>query len=108
MNPMKIKMNQTTSRALVLTAILFAGLCASLAIMGRATASFKEGMMFGTVVTSDDLLNYTDSADADIRNDIKWKIKKCSTITQLDLDTAVADAKRVQRINDSRNFIGYK
>ena len=98
----------TTSRALVITAILFAGLCASLAIMGRATASFKEGMMFGVDATSDDLLNYTDSADADITDAIKWKIKKCSTITQLDLDTAVADAKRVQRINDSRNFIAIR
>jgi hypothetical protein len=105
---MKMKMSPMTSRALVLTAILFAGLCASLAIMGRATASFKEGMMFGVDATSDDLLSYTDSADADIGNAIKWKVKKCSTITQQDLDTAVADAKRVQQINDSRNFIATK
>jgi len=100
---MKIK-PVVISRALGLTACLFVALCASLAILGRSTASFKEGMMFGVDATSDDLLNYTDSPDADIRNDIKWKIRKCSTITQQDLDNAVADARRVQQINDSRNF----
>ena len=107
----KISPNTTTAtmtRALIFTAMLFVGLCTSLAIIGMATASYKEGMLFGVNATSDDLLNYTDSADADITNQIKWKIRECSAITQRDLDTAVADAKRVQQINDSRNFIGYK
>lgn len=92
---MKLKLT-TTGRALVLTAILFAGLCASIAILGRVTASFKEGMMFGVDATSDDLLNYTDSADADIRNAIKWKIKKCSI--ESDNAAAAAESESPERL----------
>lgn len=99
-----MKIKPMIARALRLTAVMFVVLCASLAMLGRFTASFKEGMMFG-IDASDDLLNYTDSPDADISDAIKWKVRTCSMITQADLDTATANARRVQQINDSRNFI---
>lgn len=88
-------------RAVALTVILFTGFCVLIAIAGDYTAEYKEGMMFGFNATSDDMLNYTDDADATIANRIKWKIRGCSTISQSDLDIAVANAKRAQQIEDS-------
>ena len=90
-------------RAVALTVILFTGFCVLIAIAGDYTAEYKyrEGMMFGFNATSDDMLNYTDSADATISNNIKWKIRGCSTISQSDLDIAVANARRAQQIEDS-------
>lgn len=89
----------TTQRAVAVTVTLFTGICILIAIAGERTAAFmfegseSEGML-GFNVTSDDMLNYTDRADADITNSIKWKVRGCSTISQADLDTAVANAKR--------------
>jgi hypothetical protein len=90
-------------RAVALTVILFTGFCVLIAIAGDYTAEYKcnEGMVFGFNATSDDMLNYTDRADADITNSIKWKVRGCSTISQADLDAAVANAKRAQQIEDS-------
>ena len=88
-------------RAVVLTIVLFTGICIFAAIIGEYTAAYKEGMVFGFNATSDDMLNYTDTADATIKNNIKWKIRGCSTISQSDLDIAVANAKRAQQIEDS-------
>lgn len=96
-----------------LTMLLVAALCASLAIIGRYTAGRsaanregREGMMFGFDATSDDLVGgYTDRSDKSISDAIKWKVKKCSMISERDLARAVADAKRSQSMADSRNFI---
>ena len=91
-------------------------LCASLAIIGRYTAGRsganregregREGMMFGFDATSDDLVGgYTDRSDKSISDAVKWKVKKCSMISDQDLARAVADAKRSQSMTDSRTFI---
>lgn len=89
-----------------LTLLLVAALCASLAIIGRYTAARREGMMFGFDATSDDLVGgYTDRSDKSISDAVKWKVKKCSMISDQDLARAVADAKRSQSMADSRNFI---
>ncbi len=95
----------TIQRAVAVTATLFTGICILIAIAGERTAAFKitrcesEGML-GFNATSDDMLNYTDRADSDITNSIKWKIRGCSTISQTDLDIAVANARRAQQIED--------
>ena len=99
----------TIQRAVAVTATLFTGICILIAIAGERTAAFKftrcegcegsEGML-GFNATSDDMLNYTDRADSDITNSIKWKIRGCSTISQADLDIAVANARRAQQIED--------
>ena len=94
----------TIQRAVAVTVTLFTGICILIAIAGERTAAFKfDGMegMLGFDVTSDDMLNYTDRADSDITNSIKWKVRGCSTISQADLDAAVANAKRAQQIEDS-------
>ena len=94
----------TTQRAVAVTVTLFTGNCILIAIAGERTAAFifegSEGML-GFNVTSDDMLNYTDRADSDIANSIKWKVRGCSIISQADLNTAVANAKRAQQIEDS-------
>lgn len=91
-------------RPALLTALLFAGLAISIAFAGHLTRTrTTEGMMFGFDATSDDL--YADNADADIKNEIRWKVKQCSTITPADLKRAVDEAKRTQKFNDARNFI---
>lgn len=92
-------------RPAVLTALLFAGLAIAIAIAGHHTRT-TEGMMFGFDTTSDDLTGgYMDNADADIKNEIRWKVTQCSTITPADLKRAVDEAKRTQKFNDARNFI---
>lgn len=89
-------------RPALLTALLFAALAIAIAVAGHQTRTM-EGMMFGFDTTSDDL--YMDSADADIKNEIRWKVKQCSTITPSDLARSVDEAKRAQKFNDARNFI---
>jgi hypothetical protein len=92
-------------RPALLTALLFAGLAMAVAIAGRYTRTM-EGMMFGFDATSDDLTGgYMDNADADIKNEIRWKVTQCSTITPADLKRSVDEAKRTQKFNDARNFI---
>ena len=83
--------------------ILFTGIgiCILFAATGGYKDTDKEGLVGWFNVNSDDMLNYTDGADANIANQIKWKIRGCSTITQTDLDIAVANAKRAQQIEDS-------
>lgn len=95
-------------RPALLTALLFAGLAISIAFAGHHTRTqpltrTTEGMMFGFDATSDDL--YMDNADADIKNEIRWKVKQCSTIAPADLKRSVDEAKRTQKFNDARNFI---
>ena len=121
--------NNNNNKAIVsigLTLLLVAALCASLAIIGRYTAARsaagrdgrkgreggtrrrkgREGMMFGFDATSDDLVGgYTDRSDKSISDAVKWKVKKCSMISDQDLARAVADAKRSQSMTDSRTFI---
>lgn len=94
-------------RPAVLTALLFAGLAIAIAIAGHHTRTgTMEGMMFGFDTTSDDLTGgYMDNADADIKNEIRWKVTQCSTITPTDLKRVVDEAKRTQKFNDARNFI---
>ena len=91
-----------SARRAMLLFILFTGMgiCILFAATGGYTTAYKEGLAWFNV-NSDDMLNYTDSADANIANQIKWKIRGCSTITQTDLDIAVANAKRAQQIEDS-------
>jgi hypothetical protein len=63
-------------------------------------------MMFGFDATSDDLVGgYTDRSDKSVSDAVKWKVKKCSMISEQDLARAVADAKRAQSMTDSQNFI---
>jgi len=106
---MKMKMKMSTlvgwERPAVLTALLFASLAIAIAIAGHRTRTM-EGMMFGFDATSDDLMGgYMDNPDADIKNEIRWKVKQCSTITPADLKRSVDEAKRTQKFNDARNFI---
>jgi hypothetical protein len=69
-----------------------------------------EGMTGGLNVTSDDLVGYaesnaySDSGDAKMYGDISWKIKKCSTITQADLNRAVNDAVTKAKSNCRRGY----
>lgn len=95
---------QMSRRAVAITVILFTGICILIAIAGDYTAEYKGGVKEGMLwfnTSSDDMLNYTDGADANISNGIKWKVRGCSTISQADLDIAVANAKRAQQIEDS-------
>lgn len=80
----------------VILVTVITGICILTAISG----TYREGLAWLNV-NSDDMLSYTDGADASITNQIKWKIRGCSTITQTDLDIAVANAKRTQQIEDS-------
>jgi len=92
-------------RPALLTALLFAALAVAIALAGHQTRTM-EGMMFGFNTTSDDLMGgFTDSPDADIKNEIRWKVTQCSTITPADLKRSVDEAKRTQKFNDARNFI---
>ena len=106
-------------RPALLTALLFASIAIAVAIAGHytrtnhpatvtatVTATTKEGMMFGFDATSDDLMGgYMDNADADIKNEIRWKVKRCSTTTQADVDRSVNEAKRTQKCNNQQQPI---
>ena len=69
-------------------------------------------MIGGLNVTSDDLVGYaesnaySDASDAKIYGDVLWNIKKCSTITQADLDRAVNDAATKAKANCRRGYYG--
>ena len=86
----------------VILVTVFTGIFILIAISGGYTTAYKEGLAWLNV-NSDDMLSYTDGADANITNQIKWKIRGCSTITKNDLNIAVANAKRAQQIEDSAN-----
>ena len=105
-------------RPALLTALLFASIAIAVAIAGHytrrtnhpatvtATSATKEGMMFGFDATSDDLMGgYMDNADADIKNELRWKVKQCSTITRSDLNRSVAEATRSQTFNRNNNDV---
>ncbi len=67
-------------------------------------------MIGGLNVTSDDLVGYaesnaySDASDAKIYGDVLWNIKKCSTITQADLNRAVNDAVTKAKANCRRGY----
>jgi hypothetical protein len=69
----------------------------------------KETMIGGLNVTSDDLVGlaesnaYSDKSDSKMYGDLSFKINKCSTITEADLNREVNNAIINARLNCRRD-----